>query len=395
MNWSAVENALTKAAFRVEGAPSSKEIETQIEKGEHVFPGAVLLVGRGGEIVFQQAFGHSSLVPEVRKISSNTVFDIASLTKALVTTTLIMKLVERGQLEIDRRLSRVFQTFGTQGKEAMTIRHLLTHSSGYPAIAPFYRQIMQAEKTNRAGITGSRGAVEMVYNEIFRTKLENVPGKVCKYSDLGFILLGYAAEESTAGQTLEKLAVKEVFSPLSLHNTGYIELSKLKRHGLEAIHERIAPTAFCPVRDRLIHGEVHDDNAWAMGGVAGHSGVFSTAADLHKFAAEMIRAYHDQSSFVNRDVVREFWKRDGRVSNSTWALGWDTPSDSNSSAGKHFSKTSVGHLGFTGCSMWIDPEREIDVILLTNRIHPSIENENIKAFRPLIHDLVMETLGVN
>lgn len=376
MDWSEVRNALSAAADE-----------------EQVFPGAVLLVGRAGEVLFHEAVGSRAVVPARAPMALDTVFDIASLTKALVTTTLVMQLLDEGKLDINNRVSRFFQTFGTYGKEQMTLRHLLAHCSGYPAVIPFYRRIQEADRGERAGIMGTRAAAQLVYNEISRARLENMPGKAAKYSDVGFILLGHVVETARGGKALDRIAVEKIFAPLNLRDTGFIDLGQIRRSGLEPIAERIAATAECPWRRRVLCGEVYDDNAWAMGGVAGHAGVFSTATDVHRIAAALIECWHGRGTFVSRDTVRQFWRVDGTVPGSTWALGWDTPTRGESSSGRFFSDSAVGHLGFTGCSIWIDPERELDVVLLTNRIHPSIDNVRIREFRPRIHDLVMQTLG--
>ena len=387
MEWSKVDEALAAAA-----RPYDERALPAALKTTCVFPGAVLLVGRGGDVLYHKAFGCRSLVPEMTPVSEDTVFDVASLTKVIVTTTLAMQLVDRGLLNIDRRLSHIFQTFGTHGKERMTVRHLLTHTSGYPATIPFYKQIARADSAERAGVMNSRGAVEEVYNEIFRAKIEHLPGKATKYSDVGFILLGDAIE-TISSSTLDKLAPKNIFRPLRLQSIGYIDLSLVRRRGYEPVTEMIAPTAKCPWRGKILCGEVHDDNAWAMGGVAAHAGVFSNAYDVHAFAAELIACWHGRGELVGQETVRRFWTRDGTDPASTWALGWDTPSPERSSSGRWFQEGSVGHLGYTGCSLWIDPKRELDVVLLTNRIHSSTDNRAIQAFRPLIHDLIMETLG--
>ncbi|MCB0323877.1 MAG: beta-lactamase family protein [Bdellovibrionales bacterium] len=386
LNWSRVSEALSAAAHQyVAGAPVPP-------KKDLVFPGAVLTVSQGGELLFRSSVGCRSLLPEPSPMREDIVFDVASLTKPLVTTSLLMQLVDRGNLEVDRRMSRILQTFGTHGKERMTVRHLLAHCSGYPATSPYYRQIANADRGRRAGMMTSRGAVETIYNEILRAKIENLPGKVTKYSDIGFILLGHALEV-LYGMPLEKLVVKYLLRPLKLQQSGYIELSNLRRRGLETVNEIIAPTAQCPWRGRVLCGEVHDDNAWAMGGVSAHAGLFTTATDVNALVNELLECYHGRGTFVSREVVREFWKRDETVPNSTWALGWDTPSPKNSASGRYFSPQSVGHLSFTGCSIWVEPERELSVVLLSNRIHPSVDNNNIRDFRPLIHDLVLETLG--
>ena len=380
-DWGKVDEALQKAA-----APLSDE------RRASVFPGASMVVSQGGEVLYRQTVGCRSLQPDRTVLKPDMVFDVASLTKVLVTVTLCMRLVEEDLLNLDWRLSRIFQTFGTHGKETMTVRHLLTHMSGYAATHPYYKYIAKADSSDRTGVMTSRSASEMIHNEIFRSKLENMPGKVTRYSDIGFMLLGHAIETIT-GQTLDKLAVKHVFKPLDLQSTGYIDLSSIKRKGLEPVLENIVPTARCPWRGRILCGEVHDDNAWAMGGIAPHSGIFSTADDIHKFGLEMLNCYLGRGSLVEQEIVRKFWTIAGDDPHSSWALGWDTPSAEGSSSGKYFSSASIGHLAFTGCSLWIDPERELDVILLTNRIHPTPENNAIREFRPVIHDLVMHTLG--
>lgn len=380
MDWGPVEKALEEAHYH-EGRKS------------HVFPGAVLLVGQAGDILYKRAFGCRSIVPKVTPLSEDMVFDVASLTKPIVTTTLLMKLVERGQIEIDRKLSRIFQTFGSHGKEQMTIRHLLTHCSGYPDTLPFYRRIAKVDSAERAGIMTSRGAVEMILNEIFRARLEHLPGRVAKYSDIGFILLGAAIEVIYGGKFLDRLAAEQIFGPLEMRSSGFIDLSKVRRKGIETVNEIIVPTTDDNWRRKILLGEVFDPNAWVMGGVAGHAGLFSTAEDIHLFATEMLRCWKRQSDFIDPRVVEQFWARDKTVPGSSWALGWDTKSEARSSSGQFFSANSVGHLAYTGCSLWIDPERELDVILLSNRIHPSVDNKAIRDFRPKIHDLVMQTLG--
>ncbi len=389
IDWTKVDSAMASACVPVGQSHISDSL---FAKNKPAFPGAVLLVGIGGEVVYKKAFGSRSLLPQVTALHEDMVFDVASLTKVIVTTTLAMMMVEEDQLDLDWRISRIFQTFATHGKEQMTVRHLLCHMSGYPATAPFYKVIAKADSNARTGVMTSRGAVEIIHNEIFRAKLDNLPGRVTKYSDIGFILLGHAIEH-LSGSTLERLANRVVFGPLDMKSSGFIDLPLLKRKGIEPDLDKIVPTARCPWRGRILLGEVHDDNAWAMGGIAPHAGVFSTADDVHKFANEMIRCWKGEDGLIKQSTIRKFWTKAGLEPSSSWALGWDTPSDSGSSAGKFFSKSSVGHLAFSGCSLWIDPERELDVVLLSNRIHPTPENVSIRDFRPLIHDLVMEALG--
>lgn len=385
ISWDRVEQAMSKAACSLEGA----EAEHGVQK---VFPGAVLLVGRGGQVLYHKAFGCRSLKPGRALMKEDTVFDVSSLTKVLITTLIAMQLVDHGQLDVDRRISHILQSFGTYGKERMSIRHLLTHTSGYPATMPFYKQITKADQAARTGIMTSSSAIDAVYAEIFRAKLEHMPGKVTKYSDVGFILLGHVLEVITA-TPLDKLSARNIFKPCKLKNSGFIDLVSVRRKIIEPMHDLIAATADCPWRRRILCGEVHDDNAWAMGGIAAHAGLFTTAMDVHLIASELIAAYHGRGSLVSKQVVRHFWKRSDIVPGSTWSLGWDTPTLGSSSSGKYFNPDSVGHLGYTGCSIWIDPSRELDVILLSNRVHLSNDNRLMQGFRPVIHDLVMESLG--
>ena len=388
MSWDKVSELLDAASHPYRGGDTPVDL-----RADHVFPGAVLLVGHAGEIVYHQAHGCRSLVPAVSPMREDFVFDVASLTKALITTTLIAQAVDRGALSLDHKLSRYIQSFASHGKDEITVRHLLAHCSGYPPTKPYFTLLASADRGERAGIMQSRAAVEFVYNEISRGTLQHVPGKVSAYSDIGFILLQQLLEVIHSGATLDKLAVKHIIAPLSLTDTGFIDLAKTKRRELEPIGDTIVPTLQCPWRKKVLLGEVHDDNAWAMGGVAGHAGLFSTAADVHIMARALLESFHGRCDLVSPATLKKFWTVDSSVSDSTWALGWDTPTPGTSSSGSYFSPQSVGHLAYTGCSLWIDTEREVDVVLLTNRIHPTADNTRIKEFRPVLHDLVMEALG--
>ena len=331
--------------------------------------------------------------PKFLPLKKDMIFDVASLTKPIVTVSLLMKLVESGKVDVDQRLSRIFQSFALSGKEEMTIRHLLTHSSGYSSWIPFYKEIEKLDAGERSGIMNSRGAVEFVYSKILRSELKKTPGLSAEYSDVGFILLGHAIEVLSGVEDLGRLARDEIFQPLGLRESGFIDLREIKRGAVRATSDNIVPTARCLWRDKILLAEVHDDNAWAMGGVAAHAGLFCSAMDVHKFAREMICCFLGKGQLFKAETVRQFWTRDCGVADSAWALGWDTPSEKGSSAGKYFSKQAVGHLGYTGVSLWIEPERELDVVLLSNRVHPSTKNKRIKEFRPELHDLVMEALG--
>jgi CubicO group peptidase (beta-lactamase class C family) len=221
--------------------------------------------------------------------------------------------------------------------------------------------------------------------------LEHIPGKHMAESDVGFILLGHALE-IIGGMPLDRQALSVIFQPLRMKSTGYIRLSSLRKDRLEPVGEIIAPTGHCSWRERDICGEVWDENAWTMGGVAGHSGIFSTADDLMRFCSELIDCWHGRGTLVSRDVIRTFWLRQSDDSKKTWALGWNTNSGEAPSCGNHFSRFSVGHDSSTGCSLWIDPHRELSVVLLSNPLHTRSDSSSINKIRPELHDLVMQAL---
>jgi CubicO group peptidase (beta-lactamase class C family) len=355
-------------------------------------PGAALVVRKGNEIAFENAFGSRTLQPEPLPMRLDTVFDLSSLTKPLATTIAVMLLVRESKLRLDDRVTRFFHNFGVHGKSHVTFRQLLAHCSGLAAWRPYYQQIAEVEKGGKVNFMASRGAKEFVYDEIHRERPAYPPGTKTLYSDLNFMLLGEVVEQ-IAGVALNRFCRDKIFRPLELRATDFIDISMTRTRHLKPVHEMFAATEICPQRKRLLIGEVDDENAFAMGGVAGHAGLFSPAKEVDRIADELLRCYAGKSELIPQRVVREFWTRDKTVGGSTWALGWDTPSAEYSSSGHHFSATAIGHLGFTGTSIWLEPERGIAVSLLTNRVHPRRENEAIRELRPHIHDLVMEALG--
>ncbi len=373
MGWREVEEAFTQA------------IERQ------VFPGATIVVRKGGAVVFEGAFGSRTLVPERAPMRIDTVFDLSSLTKVLATTFAVMVVARDGKLRVDDRVTRLFPDFGVHGKGHVTFRNLLAHCSGLAGWRPFCHRIIEIERGGKVNFVASYGAKEWVYDQIHREKPEVAPATRAIYSDLNFMLLGETVERM-GGLSLDRFCREKIFRELELKSTDFIDLSMARSRRLEPVRDMFAATEICPVRKRLLVGEVHDENAYAMGGVAGHAGLFAPVREVDRIARELIDSYKGRSSLLPQKIVREFWARDATVPGSTWALGWDMPSPENSSSGRHFPPTAVGHLGFTGTSIWIDPEREIAVSLLTNRIHPSRDKQGIREFRPKIHDLVMEAL---
>jgi len=372
---------------------SFEAVERELDDAvaRQVFPGAVLMV-RDGDRVYQRAVGTRSLDASATPMRAETIFDLASLTKPLATTIAVMLMVQEGKIRLDDRVSRFFHNFGVHGKTHITFRHLLNHSSGLPAWQPYYKEIIQTErKGGRINFIASPAAKSYVYQAIHRAHLDAPPGTRAIYSDLGFMLLGEAIEE-ISGMSLDRFCQQRIYRPLGLRATGFVDLWRLRARKLEPIPEMIAPTERCPWRKKVLCGEVHDDNAYAMGGVAGHAGLFGSVADIDVLLCRLRECYTGASNWIQPSIVREFWTRDASVADSTWALGWDTPSPRDSTAGTLFNRHAVGHLGFTGTSMWLDLDRPLHIILLSNRVHPDRDHDAIREFRPLIHDTVMRAL---
>lgn len=376
-----------------EFSPVVECIEQAIKDG--ATPGAVLLVAQGGRVHFQEAFGsrtpRSAKFPDPQPMNVETVFDIASVTGSVITTTLVMKLVEAGMFSLDDRVCRYAQSFGVLGKSGITIGHLLNHSSSLPAWMPFFEDLLRENAGARRGIITSRGARDYVFQAINRLQVKPAAiGTKQVYSDLGMMLLGHLIEQLT-GVGLEKAAHRLVFQPLGMKSTSFVDLSMIKRRGIHPVTDLIAPTEDCPWRERVLCGEVHDDNAWAMGGIAGHSGIFSTVHDLHLLCRELLRSERGESEFLAAPIVRMFWKGAGEYAEG-WRYGWDSASRENGVAEIGFSNHAVGHHGFTGCSVWIDPGLDLEIILLSNRVCPSRNNKKFLAVRPEIHKRILSAL---
>ena len=353
--------------FRADGLAG---VDAIVERAiaQKAFPGGVVAVGKDGALVHLRAFGRLSYDADAPEVRTDTIYDLASLTKVVVTTTTAMILVDEGRLDLSRPVSAFLPRFRGAGKERVTVESLLTHSSGLDWGASLYKDTK-----------GKQAFVE----RIEAMDLKYAPGSKSLYSDLGVILLGEILER-VAGEPLDSFAQKRILEPLGMKDTRY-------RPGPELM-ARIAPTERDPWRGRLIRGEVHDENAFAMGGVAPHAGLFGTAPDLARFAQMLLNGgVLEHQRIVSREVVEQFTRRAG-VPDSSRALGWDTPSP-NSSAGDRLSPRSFGHTGFTGTSMWIDPERKVFVILLTNRVHPTRENNAIFEVRRAVADAVVDGLA--
>ncbi len=356
-----------------------KAVQNLMQKGvdDGVFPGGVLLAARQSRIVFLGALGRARLSPD-RPMTTDTVFDLASLTKPLATTVSLMVLCQKGAVEPDQTLAHLVPPFSQTDKAGISVRQLLSHTSGLPDYQPYYERLKNHPRQTRK---------KMLQDLLLAEPLVHKPGTVGLYSDLGFMILQWVVE-TLAKKPLDRFVHDTVYGPLALTGLFFNPLNAPPKTDLHAY----AATEDCPWRQKVLEGEVHDDNAHAMGGVAGHAGLFGTAQEVFRLLQELLHTYLGTapSGVFRQDVVRAFFKR--QTDRDSWALGFDTPTRPDSSSGKHFSDQSVGHLGFTGTSFWMDLEKAITVILLTNRVHPNRANEKIKSFRPEIHDAVVEAL---
>jgi CubicO group peptidase (beta-lactamase class C family) len=361
------EAAPEEAGFRKDGLLEADRIVERYA-AERAYPGAVLAVGKDGALVRLRAFGRLSYAPDAAAVAPDTIYDLASLTKVVVTATVAMILVDEDRIDLDKPVSAFLARFRGGARDRVTVRQLLTHSSGLDAVLPLYKEL--------------RGKAAYL-ERIQQLPLGYEPGSRSVYSDLGEILLGEILER-VAGEPLDRFAARRIFEPLGMQDTGFKPRSELL--------PRIAPTELDPWRGRLLRGEVHDENAFAMGGVAAHAGLFGSAPDLARFAQMLLNGgVYDHKRIVSRGVVESFTARAG-VPGSSRALGWDTPSPG-SSAGTLLSPRAFGHTGFTGTSLWIDPERRLFVLLLTNRVHPTRENDTLpKIVRAAVADAVVSAL---
>ena len=376
---------------------------------EGVTPGLVLLVAARGQTLFHEAFGARQLVPRRLPALRDSMYDVASLTKAVATSVLAMQEIGGGRLALDMKVATLLPEFsertgadgghdeepgperGAEGgvseraRNDITVRQLLSHSSGLPAHRPFWAQAARSPAERLA-----------IARLAAREPLAYPPGTRSVYSDLGFILLGWLLERLT-GARLDVLFEERIARPLGLAATTFVNLADSDARARLLGDRTVAATQISVERHGLVLGEVDDLNAFAMGGIAGHAGLFSTAGDLAAIATALLACFQGQGQgndgLVARDVIRQFWSPSG-VPGSTWRLGWDGPAESGSQAGEKLSRGAVGHLAFTGCSLWIDPQEEIVMVLLSNRVHPSVPTDDrFRRLRPALHDAALVALG--
>ncbi len=348
---------------------------TQLERflneqvADDVIPGGTMIVGRRSGISHATTFGTYADDDE-RPVTLNTIYDLASLTKVVGLTTATYMLLADGRLTLGTPIQTIVPEFEGSDKAAITVRHLLTHTSGLPAWIPLH-----LETANR----------EDALDRIFHEPLTNTPGTEYVYSDLGAILMAQVVER-VAGQPLDVFLQEKLFQPLNMVDTGFNPSSELLT--------RIAPTENDPWRDRVVHGEVHDENAFHLGGVSGHAGLFSTAEDLAKFAEWMLSNFAgDTDAGLPNIPASELTQWTGLQSGpegANRAIGWQKPAPGGgNSAGTLLSADSFGHTGFTGTSIWIDPRNDFYLVMLTNRVHPTRENQRWLPLRGVITDMLM------
>jgi CubicO group peptidase (beta-lactamase class C family) len=384
---------------------------------EGATPGLVVLVAAQGQTLFHEAFGARQLVPRRLPALPDTMYDVASLTKAVATTVFAMQEIGDGRLTLDTKVATLLSEFSARtgadarqdqesgprpdredgasepgisqlARDDITVRQLLSHSSGLPAHRPFWKQAAHSP--------AERLAIERL---AAREPLVYPPGTRAVYSDLGFILLGWLLERLT-GARLDQLFQARIARPLGLAATTFVNLADSEARARLLGDRTVAATQLSAERHGLVLGEVDDLNAFAMGGIAGHAGLFSTAGDLAAIATALVASFRGQGpgqgngGLVARDVIRQFWSPSG-VPGSTWRLGWDGPAESGSQAGERLSRAAVGHLAFTGCSLWIDPVQEVVMVLLSNRVHPAVPTDDrFRRFRPTLHDAALSALGL-
>jgi len=356
-------------------APAYALLDRAVADG--AFPGGVLAVGLTGEVAVHP-FGKSSMAEKAPAVQADTIYDLASLTKVVATTPSLMILVQEKRLDLDMPVARLLPEWAAAAKSdpdpswraRVTVRMLMLHDAGLPAHRDFFKE--------------TKG-YHALLSRVMAEPLVREPGKQIEYSDVGFILLGEIVRR-VSGESLDTFANGHIFKPLGMAETLF--------NPSKTLRSRIAPTENdTEFRKRLIQGEVHDENSWAMGGVAGHAGLFSTAADMAAFAQMLLNGgIYAHRRLLTRSIIQEFTARVA-MGDSARATGWDAPTE-NSSAGRYFSPHSFGHTGFTGTSIWIDPDRGLFVILLTNRVNPTRANEKIRQVRPALHDAVLEGLGL-
>ena len=356
----------------------------QLAVDEKVFPGAVALVRAHGTVVFHEAVGTQGVPPDDQPVHLESMYDLASLTKPLATSTAVLCLVQDGHLHLDQPVSQWADELRGSPFAGVDLRQLLSHRAGLPAWRPYFEQLAPSGLPPR-NEAERRQRIHALLNAVAREPIAYQPGSQSLYSDVGFMVLG-AVVERCAGASLAAYCRRRVYEPLGISSLAFLSRE-------EAITEDptyIVPTEWDLWRNRLLCGEVHDENAHALGGCAGHAGLFGTAHAVGQLSAAWLQAVQGRNGVLSTALAKQFTDRQSDP--FSWGLGWDTPS-APSSSGTRFSSRAFGHVGFTGTSLWIDPSCDLEVIILSNRVNPTRTNTAIKAFRPQIHDAIYQEWG--
>ncbi len=361
-----------------------------------VFGGGVLIASESGRMKAHLASGQKlskRLTAEEgpQLTTLDTVFDLGGLTEGICTATLLMRLASAGKIEVSERASRFLQALGVGQKSSITLAHLLAHVAGFPAALSVYEDLVKANAGPRLGILTSSGAKQYAYNYFRNLPLKYEPGQRQLRSDVNYIVLGEICETIT-GVPLEKAFARYVAAPLQLRSLNFIDLALMRRRNLAPMVELFAPSGECAKRGKVIAGEVWDENAWVMGGVAGHSGLFGTAHDVHRWAVEVMRAYRGESELLSREVVRTFWNPESVGVKNGWKLCFNPSSKESGFVETKAAPDAVCIASDGGCSVYIDPARELVVVLLSNAGFSGSQSRRFLSLRSEVHTALLEVV---
>jgi len=359
---------------------NSEQPPSDVVKTKALMLGAEVLVSENGNKVYHKVFGNYSIEDKDRPLEKGLVYDLGSLTQQIATTTIFMKLVEQQLLSPELRVSRVLQSFGSAGKEGMTLSHLLSHTSGFPASMPFHRTMIKGKPELNSLMT-RRSALHILYNEIYRTRLENLPGKVFRQSDIGFLLLGEVLEV-VSGMSLQKLYSQFVAKPFQLSGIGFIDLEQVRRKAISLDPSIFVPTIHCSWRGKRLIGESLDEVCWALGGISSHNGLFGTASDITNFCDKLISVYKGNSAIIDQQILKQFLtgyentksgESASEVQENTRPLGWQK-------AGLSTESNVLGGMGSSGVGFWIEPASGRVLVIATNAPQISRDQKRLNEF---------------
>ena len=367
---------------------------------EKTFSAAGCIASVGETIYHRQIYGTLHQPPPLAKVRPGVLFDLSSLTVPLATGLAALYLVSRSRLDLGAPLTRTLPQFrGVAHFEDVTVDMLLDHTSGLPGRRALWEAVAEhdAKVPKHQQLMGTPQGITFAKERVAALRLQNDPGTVCEVSELNGLVLGWVIEEAT-GKPLDEFLLREIYRPLGLHEDLFFVRHPDKRAMVQLRRRSFAATAQCDWRDRLIQGEVNDRNAWALGGVCGHAGLFGTVDGVWRLVSKLWASYKGESRDFLGGTVRRFWTRSRRLRGLTRALAWDTPPAHGSPAGKRFSRNAVGALGEHGGSIWIDLSTDVIGVVLTNHAHPTLDekDEAIAKFRPRVFELIAkegETIG--